>query len=157
MFTLCLIIKRFSLSIFTFANCHVAHSTILLITFFHFVPHVLILNKCLKGSNMVLSFGYSNDFFVILQVFSSMLESNMYSIIHSNVFGVTFGEIFSFCHWSRKVLQLQACDWIIKVATRKYLCKYYNLRYFACKLLVEWKRMQFHCASIQGVEKVNEN
>jgi hypothetical protein len=31
------------------------------------------------------------------------------------------------------------------------------LKYFACKLVVEWKRMQFHCASCQGVERVNEN
>jgi len=31
------------------------------------------------------------------------------------------------------------------------------LKYFACKLVVEWKRMQFHHASCQGVERVNEN
>ncbi len=41
---------------------------------------------------MVLSFGYSNNFFVILQILSSVLEINMYSLINSKVFGVAIGD-----------------------------------------------------------------
>ncbi len=72
------------------------HSIVLSITFFHFVPHVLISNKCLKGSNLVLPLGYSNSFFVISQIFSSMVEINVYSIIDSKVFGVAVGDNFLF-------------------------------------------------------------
>jgi len=45
MFTIFLIIKRLSLSIFAFAHVHIVHSLVFLITFFHYVPHVLILKK----------------------------------------------------------------------------------------------------------------
>jgi hypothetical protein len=37
---------------------------------------------------LVSSFGYSNDFFVILQILSNMIEINVYSIIDSKVFGL---------------------------------------------------------------------
>ncbi len=36
-----------------------------IITLFHFVPNVLILNRCRRGSNLVSSFRYSKGFFVI--------------------------------------------------------------------------------------------
>ncbi len=35
------------------AHCHANHSTILSITLFHFVPHVLILSKCQRVPNLV--------------------------------------------------------------------------------------------------------
>jgi hypothetical protein len=92
MFTLCLIIERFFLLIFAFAHHHATHSIFLSITLFHYVPHVLILSKCLRGSSLVLPLRYSNNFFVILQKKISMFEINMYSIIDSKVFGVTIGE-----------------------------------------------------------------
>jgi hypothetical protein len=41
---------------------------------------------------MVLSLGYSNNYFVISQMFLNMLEINVYSIIDSKVFGVTVGD-----------------------------------------------------------------
>ncbi len=49
MFTICFIIKRLSLSIFTFSHHHATHSSILSITLFHCVPHVLISSKYLRG------------------------------------------------------------------------------------------------------------
>ncbi len=61
---------------------------------FHFVPHVLILSKCQRGFNLLSSLGYSNKFFVILQILSSMFEIDVFSIIDSKVFGVTFGVNF---------------------------------------------------------------
>jgi hypothetical protein len=36
-------------------------------------------------------FGYSKGFFIISHILSSMLETNVYSIIDSKVFGVTIG------------------------------------------------------------------
>jgi hypothetical protein len=57
------IIERLSLSIFAFAHCHAAHSTILSIIPFHSNTHVVILSKCLNGFSLVLSLGYSNNFF----------------------------------------------------------------------------------------------
>jgi hypothetical protein len=63
-FTLCLIIKRFSLSIFAFAHHHAAHSIV-----YQLLSHVLILSNCMRGFNLLLSLGYSNGFFVILQFF----------------------------------------------------------------------------------------
>ncbi len=96
MFTHCFIIERLFLSIYTFAHRHATHSTVLSITFFHYVPHVLIPSKFLRGFSLVLSLGYSNGFFVILQILFSMLEINMYSIITSNVFGVIVGDNFLF-------------------------------------------------------------
>ncbi len=62
----------------------------------HFVPHVLISSKWLRGSSLVLSLGYSKDFFVIFQILFSMLKINVYSIIDSNVFSVTVGDNFLF-------------------------------------------------------------
>jgi hypothetical protein len=62
----------------------------------HYNPHVLILSKCLNGFNLVLSLGYSNNFFIILQILSSMLEIKVYSIIDSKVFSVTIGDNFLF-------------------------------------------------------------
>jgi hypothetical protein len=53
-------------------------------------------DQMLKGVEPGIIFWIFQWFFIILQVLSSMLESNMYSIIHSNVFSVTFGENFLF-------------------------------------------------------------
>jgi hypothetical protein len=61
---------------------------------FHFVPHVLIFNKCQRGTNQVSSFGYSKVSFVISHILSSMLEINVYSIIDLKVFGVRIGVNF---------------------------------------------------------------
>jgi hypothetical protein len=91
---ICLSNERISLSIFVLAHPHAAHSSILSITFFHFVRRVLILSKYQRGSNMVSFLGYFNDFFVTLQILSNMFEINVYSIIDSKVFGVTFGVNF---------------------------------------------------------------
>jgi hypothetical protein len=49
-----------------------------------------------QKSSLVLSFGYSNGFFIILQILSNMLEINVYSIIDSKVFGVIVGDNFLF-------------------------------------------------------------
>jgi len=116
MFTISFIIERIYLSIFAFAHHHVAHSFVLLITLFHSIPHVLISSKCLKGPNLVLSLGYSNSFFIILQILSNVLEINMYSIIDFKVFGVKLGDNFFFA---------------IKVE-----------RFYNCKHAVEKQRMQ---------------
>ncbi len=43
-------------------------------------------------NQLLLSLGYSNGFFDILQILSIMFENNMYSIINSNVFGVMVGK-----------------------------------------------------------------
>jgi hypothetical protein len=82
---------KLSLSTFALTHRHVAHSSILSITLSHFVPHVLISNKCQRRSNLVSFLRYSNSFFVILQILFNMLEINVYSIIDSKVFSVTFG------------------------------------------------------------------
>ncbi len=47
------VLQNFFLSILAFAHRQVAHSFVLLIDFFHFVPHVLIFSKCWKGNNQV--------------------------------------------------------------------------------------------------------
>jgi hypothetical protein len=80
---------RLSLSIFTFAHHHAAHSIVLSIYFFHFVPHVLISSKFLRGFNKVGSLGYSKGFVVISHILSNMIEINVYTIIVSKVFSVT--------------------------------------------------------------------
>jgi hypothetical protein len=90
----CFINAIFSLSIFELAHRHANHSIILSITLFHYVPHVLISSKCRKGFSLVWSFGYSNDFFVISWTLPSMFDINVYSIINSKMFGVTFGVNF---------------------------------------------------------------
>jgi ABC-type uncharacterized transport system permease subunit len=87
--------KRFSLSIFTLAHRHAAHPFVLSITFFHYVPHVLILNSR-KGSSLVSFLKYSNGYFVISQILSNMLEINVYLIIDSKVLGGTFCVNFLF-------------------------------------------------------------
>jgi len=63
------------------------------IVLFHSFPHVLIFNKCWRGSNR-LSFLWHFHGFVSFHILSSMFESNVYSIIDSNVFGVKIDEIF---------------------------------------------------------------
>ncbi len=45
---------------------------------------------------MVSYFGYSNNFFGISQILSSMFDINVYSIIVSKVFGATVGDNFLF-------------------------------------------------------------
>ncbi len=79
---------NFSLSIFGLTHLHVAHSFVLLITLFNYVPHVLISRKCQKGSSLISL--CSNDFFVISQILSNIFEINVYLIIDSKVFGVNF-------------------------------------------------------------------
>ncbi len=59
------------------------------------VPHVLILRKFQRGSSIISFHGYSNLFFLLFHIFlSNMLEINVYSIIDSKVFSVTFGVNF---------------------------------------------------------------
>ncbi len=53
-------------------------------------------SKCLKGSSLVLSLGYSNGFFVISQIPFSMFVINVYSIIDSKVLGLIIGDNFLF-------------------------------------------------------------
>ncbi len=79
---------RLSLAIFTFAHHHVAHSFVLSIFIFHYIPHVLISSKCWRGSNKVSFLGYCQGFIVISHTLSIMLKVSIYSIIDSNVFGV---------------------------------------------------------------------
>jgi len=81
---------NFSLSIFGLTHLHVAHSFVLLITLFNYVPHVLISRKCWKGSSLISFLGCFNDFFVISQILSNIFEINVYSIIDSKVFRVNF-------------------------------------------------------------------
>jgi hypothetical protein len=150
MFTLCFIIEIFSLSIFTFVHHYVAHSTVLSIILFHYVSHVLISSKCMREFNLVLSLGCFKDFLLFRNFFLVCLKLTcIQSWIPRCLVWYSWWQ-FYFCHWSRKVLRLQAHNWGTKDASKKYPCK-------QCKLVVEWKRMQFHCASCQGVERVNEN
>jgi len=60
------------LFIFTFTHHHVAHSFILLIALFHFIPHVLVFCKCWKGTNRMSSFRYFKGFFAISHILSSI-------------------------------------------------------------------------------------
>ncbi len=94
MFIICFIITRFSLSNLAFAHRQVAHSFVLSIDLFHYVPHVLIFSKCWKGNNQVSFLSHSQSFVVISQILSSRLEINVYLIIDSNVFGVKIGANF---------------------------------------------------------------
>ncbi len=87
---------RLSLSIFAFTHHHPAHSVVLLIFLFHFVPHILISSKFFRGSSKVGSLGYSKGFVVISHILSSMLKINVYSIIFSKMFGVTIPVKFHF-------------------------------------------------------------
>ncbi len=50
--------------------------------------------KCQRGSSIVSFLRYSNFFFVISHILSSMVEINVYSIIDSKMFSVTFGVDF---------------------------------------------------------------
>ncbi len=88
--------ERLSLSSVALAHRNAAHSFVLSITLFHFVPHVLISNKCQKGFSLVSFLGYSNSFFIISQILFSIFEINLYLIIDSKMFGVTFGVNFYF-------------------------------------------------------------
>jgi hypothetical protein len=93
MFTICLSNVRFLKSILAFAHCHrhAMHSFVLSIALFHYIPYVLIFNKCRKETNQVLSLGYSQGFVVISHILFSMLENNIYSITDSKVFDVRIG------------------------------------------------------------------
>ncbi len=88
MFTICFSNARIFLFIFAFVHHQATHSFVLSIVLFHFVPHVLIYNKCWKMSNWVSSFGYSQGFVVISHILSNMRKIIVYAIIDSNVFGV---------------------------------------------------------------------
>jgi hypothetical protein len=57
--------------------------------FFHSDLHVLISNNYLRGSSRVGSLGNFEGIFIILHIVSCMLEIKVYSIIVSNLFGVT--------------------------------------------------------------------
>ncbi len=103
MFTICLSNLRFSLSIFSFAHCHVAHSFVLSICFFHFNPHVLISSNYLKGSKKVGSLGYSKGIFIILHNLSNMLEIKVYSNIPLGCEEVVFGLTHNFWLWTNFV------------------------------------------------------
>jgi hypothetical protein len=87
---------RLSLLIFAFAHRHAAHSIVLSIFLFHYVPHVLISNKLFKGSSKVGSLGYSKGFIIILHILFTMLDINVYSIKVSKVFGLTIPINFHF-------------------------------------------------------------
>ncbi len=87
--------QDFFLSIFAFAHHHAAHSIILLIFIYYFVPRVLIFSKFFRGSNKVGFLGYSKGFIVISHILFNMLEINVYLIIVSKVFGVTI--FLNFC------------------------------------------------------------
>jgi hypothetical protein len=50
----------------------------------------------MKGFSLVIFFGYSNNYFIISQILSNMLEIIMYLIIDFNVSGVTVGDNFLF-------------------------------------------------------------
>ncbi len=91
MFIVYLSNARFFLFIFAFAHHHVAHSFVLSIVLFYFVPHVLIFSNYQKGISQVSSVGYSKDFFVISHILLNMLEINVYSVINSKVFGLIVG------------------------------------------------------------------
>jgi hypothetical protein len=47
------------LFIFAFAHHHTAHSSVLTIALFHFVPHNMIFSKCWKGNNWMSFLIYS--------------------------------------------------------------------------------------------------
>jgi hypothetical protein len=64
--------------------------------FFHYDPHVLIFSNYLRGSSKVRSLGYSKGVFIILHILSNMLEIKMYSIIVSEMFGVTIAVNYFF-------------------------------------------------------------
>ncbi len=71
------------LSIFTSPHCHVAHSFVLLIFFFHFDPHVLISNNFLRGFSRVGFLGYSKGVFII----SLIIYINLVSLSVTEVLG----------------------------------------------------------------------
>jgi hypothetical protein len=50
----------------------------------------------MRGSSLVLFLEYSNGCIVVSEILSNMFEINVYSIIDSNVFGVTIGDNFLF-------------------------------------------------------------
>jgi len=95
MFIVSLSNARLSLLIFAFAHHHVAHSIVLSIFLFHFVPHVLISSRFFRGSRIVGSLGNSKGFVIISHMLSSVLEIDVYSIIVSKVFGLTI--LVNFC------------------------------------------------------------
>ncbi len=121
MFTVCLNMEILSLSTFAFADRHVTHSSILSIILFYYVPYVLISSKCQKGSSLVSSLGYSNDFFVISQNLSSMLDINVYSIIVSKVLGAIVGNNFLFAivverfYNCKQVVEKKSCKQEVRV------------------------------------------
>jgi len=94
MFTISLSNAKLSLFILAFAHHHVAYSFVLSIALFHFVPHVLISNKCWRGTNWMSSLRYFQGFVVISHIVSNILEIKIYSIIDSKVFGVKTGVNF---------------------------------------------------------------
>jgi len=94
MFIICFNNAKLSLFIFAFTHCHAAHSSILSIALFHYVPHVLISSKCYKENDRMSFLGYSQGFVVISHILFNMLEIHVYSIIDSKVFGVKIGVNF---------------------------------------------------------------
>jgi hypothetical protein len=55
----------------------------------YYPPCFLSFSECRRGTSWFSSFRYFIVFFVISHILSSMLEINIYSIMDSNVFGVT--------------------------------------------------------------------
>jgi hypothetical protein len=103
MFTICFSIARFSL-FFSFTHHQAAHSSVLSIVLFHFVPHVLISSKCGRGNNQLSSLGHLQGFVVVSHILSNMLEISVYSIVDSNMFGVKIGGNFPLA-----IVKIQAC------------------------------------------------
>jgi len=75
------------LSIFTSTHCHVTHSFVLLIFFFHFDPHVLISSNFLRGFSRVGFLGYSKGVFII----SLIIYINSVSLSVTRFWGVREG------------------------------------------------------------------
>jgi hypothetical protein len=123
MFTICFNNARLSFSIFAFIHCHNTHSFVLSNVIFHYVPHVLLSNKCWKGGNQVSFLGYSQGFVVISHILFNMLEINVYPTIDSNVFWCENWCKFSSCHnksslyrSSKLVVEEEKCNLIFQIA-----------------------------------------
>jgi hypothetical protein len=73
MFTISLSNARLSLLIFAFAHHRVTHLVVLSIFLFHYVPHILISSKFLRGLAKLDLLDIPK---VLLHILSSMLEIN---------------------------------------------------------------------------------
>jgi hypothetical protein len=90
---ICFSIARISLSIFAFAHCQAAHSSVFQLFFFIIFPMFLFLANDGGG----ITYFHLFDILKVLlssHILSSMRQINVYLIIDSNVFSVKIGEIF---------------------------------------------------------------